>query len=91
MPNITENTRLERVEHILSSGTGTLDFAVEGEQNYYTWNGREDSEWTVEGIKTAENDEEDRLVFYPVGDYFTCEIGSEREEGNPGPVRCWSE
>ena len=31
MTLITEDIVLDQVEHILGSGTGTLDFAVEGE------------------------------------------------------------
>jgi len=79
---------LDRVEHILASGTGVLDFAVAGENEYYTWDGVEDADWTVEDIERAENVEEDRLVFYPAGEFFTCEIVADGEEFNDGPVRC---
>jgi hypothetical protein len=36
---IADSTVLDQVEHILASGSGTLDFAVVGENNYYTWHG----------------------------------------------------
>lgn len=91
MPTITDDTRLERVEHILCSGTGVLDFAVDGEQGYYKWRGREDADWTVEDAASIENDDEDRVVVYPSGEYFVCDISADREEENSGPVRCWSE
>jgi len=91
MPAITEDTRLERVEHILCSGTGVIDFAVDGKQSYYTWRGREDADWTVKGAGSVENDDEDRLVVYPSGEYFVCDISADREEENSGPIRCWSE
>lgn len=37
MARITQSTRLDRVQHIVGSGSGMLDFAVEGEDDYYTW------------------------------------------------------
>lgn len=89
MPEVIEQMRLERVEHILTSGTGTLDFAVEGEESYYTWRGTEDSDWTVEDVDRVENVEEDRILLEPEGDYFTCEIMADGEEHNSGPVRCY--
>ena len=89
MPRITQSMTLDSVEHILASGTGILDFAVAGEDQYYTWDGSEDAEWTVEDIGRAENTEEDRLVFYPEGDFFTCEITADGEEHNEGPVHCY--
>jgi hypothetical protein len=36
MPVIADDVVLKRVEHILGSGTGMLDFAVAGESEYYT-------------------------------------------------------
>jgi hypothetical protein len=89
MPEVIEQMRLERVEHILASGTGTLDFAVEGEESYYTWRGTEDADWTVEDVGRVENVEEDRILLEPEGDYFTCEITADGEEHNSGPVRCY--
>ena len=86
MPCITQSITLDRVEHILASGTGTLDFAVAGEDEYYTWDGKEDAEWTVEDVGRAENTEEDRLIFYPTGEFFICEITADGEEFNEGPV-----
>jgi len=91
MPLISKETVLTDVEHILGSGTGTLDFAVEEENSYYTWHGVEDADWTVEGVERVENDDEDRFVIYPKGDSFTCEIEADGEEHNTGPVRCHSE
>lgn len=91
MPRISQTTRFERVEHIIGSGTGLLDFAVEGNSGYYTWEGDEDANWTIEDIDHVENIEEDRFILHPKGDYFTCEIDAEAEEGNRGPVRCWCE
>lgn len=91
MPVIANDIVLERVEHILGSGTGTLDFAVAGESEYYTWYGIEDADWSTTGVERIENDDEDRFLIYPNGDYFRCEIEAENQEGNPGPVRCQSE
>lgn len=90
MPTITERTKLEQVEHILASGSGVLDFAVAGEDNYYTWRGTEEADWRVDDVRCVENAEEDRLILYPEGD-FTCEINAENEENNAGPVRCFCE
>lgn len=91
MPTIAQRTQLERVEHILGSGTGTLDFVVAGESAYYTWHGTEDADWEVDDVSTVENVDEDRIIIYPEGDYFTCEIVADGEEHNTGPVRCWCE
>lgn len=91
MPTIAQKTRLDYVEHILGSGTGTLDFAVEGESGYYTWHGAEDADWEVDDVATVENADEDRFTIYPKADYFTCEIPADGEEHNTGPVRCWCE
>lgn len=84
MTRITQTTRLERVEYILGSGIGTLDFAIEGEDAYYTWEGKEDADWDVEDIKSIENADEDRFLIFPEQKYFTCEIDVERDV-----VRCW--
>lgn len=89
MARISQTTCLENVEHILGSGTGTLDFAVGGENSYYTWEGSEDADWTVEDVAHVENVEEDRFILHPKGEYFTCEIDADAEEENKGPVRCW--
>lgn len=91
MVRISQTTRLERVQHIIGSGTGTLDFAVEGDESYNTWDGLEDADWQVEDVASVENIEEDRFIMYPEGDFFTCEIESNGEEGNKGPVHCWCE
>lgn len=91
MDRITQTTTLDRVEYIIGSGTGILDFAVEGESGYYTWEGNEDANWKIEDVSYVENSDEDRLLIYPEGDFFTCEIYAEAEEGNSGPVWCWSE
>ena len=91
MTRISQSIRLERVEHILGSGTGILDFAVKGEHDYYTWGGTEDSDWTVENVGRIENTTEDRYLIHPEGQYFICEIEADGEEGNEGPVRCWCE
>ncbi|MFC7141825.1 hypothetical protein ACFQMA_18565 [Halosimplex aquaticum] len=84
MVRITERSRLERVEHILGSGSGILDFAVEGEPNYYTWEGNEGSDWVIDDVDYVENDDEDRFILYPEEDFFICEIEDES-------VQCWSE
>jgi len=73
MPTIAQKTRLDHVEHILGSGTRTLDFAVEGESGYYTWYGAEDADWEVDDVATVENAEKDRFLIYPEADYFTCD------------------
>jgi len=87
MVRISEPTRLDRVQHIVGSGTGVLDFAVEGESEYYTWEGSEDADWEVDGVGRVENIEEDRFIMYPAGESFVCEV----EEGaSGGVVRCWS-
>jgi hypothetical protein len=88
MPTIADNLVLDRVEHILASGTGVLDFGVVGEDQYYSWWGTEDADWTVKNIGSIQNTEDDRIVFYPANDYFTCEIAADSEEDNRGPVRC---
>lgn len=91
MARISQTTRLERVQHIIGSGTGILDFAIEGDESYYTWDGLEDADWQIEDVASVENIKEDRFIMYPEGDFFTCEIESEGEEGNTGPVHCWCE
>jgi len=90
MPPITENIVLDRVEHILGSGTGTLDFAVEGENGYYTWHGREDADWEIEDVESVVNADEDRFEIRPET-VFTCDTPADGEEDNEGPVRCWCE
>lgn len=88
MARISPPARFDRVEHIVGSGTGVLEFAVEGESEYYTWEGREDAEWEVESVGRVENIEEDRFIMYPAGESFVCEV----EAGASGDVvRCWSE
>ncbi len=89
MSTITEDIVLEDVDHILVSGTGNLDFSVSGEDSYYTWWGSEDSDWDVSDVERVENIEEDRIILYPEGDFFICEIEADREEENTGPVRCY--
>jgi hypothetical protein len=89
MPSIVQSTTLDTVEHILVSGTGVLDFAVAGEDAYYTWRGSEDADWSIEDVERMENAEEDRVVVYPEGDTFVCEIEADREEHNTGSVRCY--
>lgn len=91
MATISQPRRLERVEHILGSGNGVLDFAVDGQDDYLTWWGDEDADWTVEDVDRIENTDEDRFIIFPEGDYFVCEIEAQGEEHNSGPVRCWSE
>ncbi|MCO8242986.1 hypothetical protein [Haladaptatus sp. AB643] len=91
MTRISQTTRLEKVEHIVGSGSGLLDFAVKGENGYDTWEGNEDADWTVEDVDSVQNVEEDRYIMYPEGDYFICEIEADTEERNSGPVRCWCE
>ena len=90
MARISEKTHLDRVEHILASGTGILDFAVDGENQYYTWSGTEDADWSVDGVSKVENVEEDRIILYPEGDYCVCEIEADSEENNSGDVTCYS-
>jgi hypothetical protein len=91
MTSVSQPVVLRKVEHILASGSGVLDFAVENEEEYRTWWGSEDADWEIEDVSKVENVEEDRIVMYPKGDYFVCEIESEGEEGNSGPVRCYCE
>ena len=91
MTSVSQKTVLDKVEHILASGTGTLDFAVEGERDYYTWRGSEEADWEVEDVARVENADEDRFVIYPEGEYFVCEIEADDEENNVGPVRCYCE
>jgi hypothetical protein len=91
MPRIARPVKLERVEHILGSGSGTLDFAVDGEPDYLTWDGGEDAEWEITDVERIENAEEDRFILYPQGNYFTCKIEADSEEHNAGPVHCWCE
>ena len=75
----------------MASSTGILDFAVEGENDYYTWRGAEKSDWEIEDVDRVENADEDRFVIYPKGDYFVCEIEADRDENNSGPVYCYCE
>jgi hypothetical protein len=91
MPLVSQKTVLRQVEHVLASGNGTLDFAVAGDDEYHTWRGHEEADWTVEDAGRVENADEDRLVIYPEGEYFVCEIAAEDEEFNHGPVRCYCE
>jgi len=91
MTRITQSTRLSRVQHIIGSGTGLLDFAVDGEDDYYTWDGNEDADWEVEDVASVQNIDEDRYIMYPEGEFFVCEIESQGEEKNTGPVHCWCE
>lgn len=91
MPTIASSVTLEAVEHIEASGSGVLDFAVRGDDATYTWWGVEDADWSVEGVASVENIEEDRIIIYPSGDSFVCQITADGEEGNTGPVTCVSE
>jgi len=91
MTSVSQKTVLDEVEHILASGAGTLDFAVKGENDYYTWRGSEEADWEVEDAARVENADEDRFVIYPEGEYFVCEIEADGEENNVGPVRCYCE
>lgn len=91
MARITQSTRLSRVQHIVGSGTGVLDFAVDGEDDYYTWDGNEDADWEVEDVASIQNIDGDRYIMYPEGEFFVCEIESQDEEKNTGPVHCWCE
>lgn len=86
---IDETTKLTAIEFILGSGAGTLDFAVEGDEEYYTWSGEEDSEWTIEDTDRVENDEEDRFILHPEDNFFTC-IVDVTDEGKD-TVNCWCE
>jgi hypothetical protein len=80
MTTVSQPVVLRRVEHILASGSGVLDFAVEDEEEYQTWWGLEDADWEIEDVSKIENVEEDRIVMYPEEDYFVCEIEFEGEE-----------
>ncbi|GAB7121189.1 hypothetical protein JCM9743_36600 [Natrinema sp. JCM 9743] len=84
MNRITQTTRLDHVEHILGSGTGTLDFAIDGENTYHTLDGDEDVDWNVKDVQSIENADEDRFLIFPEKEYFICEIDIES-----GVVRCW--
>ena len=78
MPVIADDVVLKRGEYILGSGTGTLDFAVAGGSEYYTWYGIEDADWYMTGVERIENDDEDQLLIYPSGDYSRCEIAADK-------------
>lgn len=91
MTVISQKTVLRDVEYIIGSGSSTLDFAVEGEEDYYTWHGVEDADWEVEDVGHVENIKEDRFIMYPIGEMFTCEIEASEDEFNHGPVRCYCE
>ena len=91
MTVVSQKTVLREVEHILGSGNRTLDFAVKGEEDYYTWNGVEDADWDVEDVARVENVEEDRFIMYPADETFTCEIDASKDEFNHGPVHCYCE
>lgn len=89
MVDVSQGSKLTDVEHILGSGTGTLDFAVKGENTYYTWDGTEEATWDIEGVEKATNDDEDRFIMFPQGESFTCEITL--NENGEETVHCWSE
>ena len=91
MTVVSQETVLQEVEYIIGSGNGTLDFAVKGEEDYYTWHGVENADWDIEDVDRVENIEEDRFIVYPAGKTFTCEIDASQEEFNQGPVRCYCE
>lgn len=91
MSRITQPTRLERVDYILGSGTGVLDFALQGESSYATWEGDEEVDWEIDDVSHVENAEEDRFIIYPRGEHFVCEIRIGTEEESTGSVRCWCE
>jgi hypothetical protein len=91
MTTITTDVRLDSVEHILANGSGTLDFAVAGEDGYTTWRGTEDADWNFDDVGGVENVDEDRFIVYPDGEYFVCDVNAAGEEQNPGPVECWCE
>lgn len=55
---ITQSTRLSQVQHITGSGTGVLDFAVDGEDDYDTWDGNEGAEWEIEDVGSVQNIDE---------------------------------
>lgn len=74
MRRVSQGTKLTRVEYILGSGTGVLDFAVQGEDDYYTWEGTENDDWSIKNVGRIENDSEDRFTVFPEEGYFTCEI-----------------
>lgn len=88
MVRVSAPACLDRVRHIVGSGTGVLEFAVEGESEYYTWEGSEDADWEVDGIGRVENIEEDRFIMYPSSEYFVCEIELTSDAGSL--VRCWN-
>jgi len=77
----------------MGSGTGVLEFAVEGEREYYTWEGSEDEKWEVNDVGQVENIEEDRFIMYPAGEYFICEIEliSDSKDVDESRARCWSD
>jgi hypothetical protein len=85
MPHVSAYTKLTNVEHILGSGTGTLDFAVGGEDEYFTWDGTEEAEWSVEDVEQVDNSSEDRFILYPKEEYFICKIIDDGTE----QVHCW--
>jgi hypothetical protein len=93
MVEITGPTRLNRVEHIIGSGTGVLDLSVVDESEYRTWIGSENADWEITGVERVENIEEDRFIIYPEEEYFICEIEAEVGSGDSSGtrVRCWTE
>lgn len=91
MTVVSQRTVLRDVEYILGSGNGTLDFAIQGEDELYTWHGVEDADWNVEDVERVENVDEDRFAMHPEGEVFVCEIDADDEEFNRGPVRCYCE
>jgi hypothetical protein len=60
---------------------------------YYRWDGREDADWEITGVERIENIEEDRVIIYPKGEYFVCEIDVASDTGavTENCVHCWSE
>jgi hypothetical protein len=89
MTVVSQKTFLRGVKRILGSGNGTVEFAIRGEEDYYTWNGVEDADWDVEDFARVEHIEEDRFIMYPANEKYPCEIDASEEEFNHGPVRCY--
>lgn len=84
MARITQSTRLSRVQHIVGSGTGVLDFAVDGEDDYYTWDGNEDADWEVEDVASIQNIDEDRYIMYPEGNSSFAKSNHRAKRRTPG-------
>jgi hypothetical protein len=59
--------RPSRVQRIVGSGTEILNFAVDGKEDYYTWDGNEEADRKIEYVASVQNIVEYRFIIYSGG------------------------